>query len=64
MILLTEINFEEIQAVDMNSTFYHSHSFSTRLLLPFCAQKERMHPNYRNFILISIEVKKYFKRLI
>lgn len=64
MILLTEINFVEIQAVDTDSTFYHFHSFCSRLLLLFCAQKGRMHPNYRNFIIISIAIKCYFKRLI
>lgn len=60
----TEINFVEIQAVDTDSTFYHSHSCSSRLLLLFCAQKGGMYTNYRNFILISIAIKCYFKRVI
>lgn len=63
-ILLTEINFVEIRAMDTDSTFYHSHRFSSKLLLLFCAQKGRMHTSYRNFILISIAIKYYFKRLI
>lgn len=64
MILLTEINFVEIQAADTDSTFCQSHSFRLRLLLLLSAQKGRMHTNYRNFILISIAIKCYFKRLI
>lgn len=41
------INFVEIETVDTNSIFYCFHSFGSRLLSLFCAQKGRIYLTHK-----------------
>lgn len=44
------INFVEIETVDMNSIFYCFHSFGSRLLSLFCAQKGRIYLTHKFYL--------------